>query len=124
MLGRVLLSRGFQAALLAAILVLAAWSVFFAPQRFDRSRWLAAEPASTDRSAMVDDLLRRYRLIGRTQQQVIELLGPPTRTARWEGWELVYRLGPGAGWSAGIGDEWLLFDVVGERVVAHRVVPD
>lgn len=123
MLARLLTGRGFQAALVAAILVVAGWYWLFTGTRFDRAQWLAAAPASRTRAYMVDDLVARYPMHRKTRTQIVNLLGPPTRTDRWPERELAYRLGPGGGF--GIDHEWLLFDLnVDSFVTDYEVVPD
>lgn len=71
----------------------AIWQIWYPGRSFERERWL-------DESLMVDGvrhrmavrLLARDTLIGRTREEVIELLGPPVE--RDETDILVYQLGP------------------------------
>jgi hypothetical protein len=123
MLERLSSNRTFQALLVAAILILGAVYWLSPDRRFDRARWLAADLESSARADMVDDLLRRYRLAGWTQRQVLNLLGPPTPTDKWEDWELIYVLGPQSGLLR-VDHEWLLIDVRGDRVVGYQVTHD
>ena len=117
-------NRSLQAAVLAAIIVLAAYSWLFGGTRFERARWLEANSATRTRADMVDDLVSRYRLRGRSYVQVVNLLGPPTRTDRWPDWELTYALGPRRAWLAG-NREWLLLDVDrAGRVIDYQVTHD
>lgn len=117
-------NRSLQAVVLAAILVLAAYSWLLGGTRFERAKWLEAGPATRTRADMVDDLVKRYRIRGRTYVQVVNLLGPPTRTDRWPDRELAYALGPRRAWLAG-NREWLLLDVDRfGRVVDYQVTHD
>ena len=110
MLGRLIASRIFNTALFVAILITAALYFWLPDGRFDRARWLAADPATRTRADMAEDLVARYRLERRTDIQIINLLGEPTRTDRWPGRELAYELGPRRFWQSGR-SEWLLIDL-------------
>jgi hypothetical protein len=68
-------------------------------QPFESGPWKAGGPADVEdpyhspRSSMIDDLLARELLIGRTQGEVLALLGEPgsrtptgERETRWEYW--------------------------------------
>lgn len=74
---------------------------------------------------MVDDLLSQYDFKGKTKDEVIELLGTPSRTKMFKDeWSLVYRLGPERSLIS-IDSEWLAFrfDPNG-RVVQCEVLRD
>lgn len=61
---------------------------------FDRAAWTAARTdPNGERYLMVNDLLRRFPLIGMSKAEVAELLGPivPDRTGQWDA---SYYLGP------------------------------
>jgi hypothetical protein len=116
--------RMFEAALLAAILLLGGWYFFLSGSRFDRATWLAAEAGSRTRADMAADLVARYRLERRTDRQIVALLGPPTRTERWPDRELAYALGPRRAWQSGR-REWLLLDVdPGGRILSYELTHD
>lgn len=108
--GRPTASKLLNALLLVAILALTGWYLMLSGTRFDRRQWLAAEADSRTRADMAGDLVGRYRLKGRSYTQIVNLLGPPTRTDRWPEKELAYALGPRRIWQSGR-LEWLLFDV-------------
>lgn len=80
-----------------------------------RAAWRRAAPIEdyrTIRSAMVDDLLRRYSFRSWGPQQVIELLGEPDADPAkvgFPGWDLAYFLGLERGDSFSLDDEYLLF---------------
>lgn len=72
---------------------------------------------------MVASLLEAHPLKGMGRTEVIELLGPPTPTDKWDGTEMIYVLGPDAG--IGIDHEWLLIELDQQgRVQDYRVVSD
>jgi len=70
---------------------------------FDAEQWRAAEPGfshgNTDplRLRMVDDLLESERLLARTRDEVVELLGPPDDYGQRPAPELNYHLRPERG---------------------------
>ena len=96
-------------------------------RRFTPARWndstLAFGPAAI-RGCVVDDLLRRERLRGRTRAEIVALLGEPPRTEYFRDYDLVYWLGPERSMMS-IDSEWLVFrlDSTG-RVIEHRLVTD
>jgi hypothetical protein len=49
--------------------------LWYSPKAFDAQAWRAGDVGQ--RARMVHDLVRSSTLMGRTQQEVIELLGPP-----------------------------------------------
>jgi len=67
---------------------------------FDSAAWRRADPIEnhrTVRSRMIEDLLRRYKFDGWTRQQLVALLGEPTRgepaKMGFPQWDAVYVLG-------------------------------
>jgi hypothetical protein len=95
--------------------------------RFDAAAWrdsaraFARDPV---RIRMVDDLLKRHTLEGRTSGEVVALLGEPDATAYFEEWDMVYWLGPERG-LVGIDSEWLVIRLDDrDRVIASRLVTD
>ena len=96
-------------------------------RRFTPARWndstLAFGPGAI-RGCVVDDLLRREKLRGRTRAEIVALLGEPPRTDYFRDYDLVYWLGPERGMMS-IDSEWLVFrlDSTG-RVIEHRLVTD
>jgi hypothetical protein len=73
---------------------------------------------------MVTSLLEGRTLTGMYRPEVVDLLGPPTPTDKWDGAELIYVLGPEGGLMA-IDHEWLLIELDQQgRVSAYRVVSD
>lgn len=77
------------------------------------------------RLRMVDDLMKRQILRGKTRAEVIALLGEKVEKTYFQEWDLVYFLGPGR-YGDAIGDsEWLVirFDTNG-RVSDYQVVHD
>ena len=93
-------------------------------QHFDSMMWKEAAwktgvgPHSAARLAMVDDLLKRYKLIGMTRAQVVDLLGPPSPIESNQSDSVyIYYLGPERGFIS-IDDEWLDIKFGGDRVVS------
>ena len=78
--------------------------------QFNPALWndpaLSAEPTYV-RLCMVDDLLAKYLLMGRSQAGVIELLGAPEPANGFAGYDLVYVLGPERSFIS-IDHEWLV----------------
>ena len=48
-------------------------------QKFNQNRWLNH---ADKRVHMVDDLLQKYKLIGKSNEEITQLLGAPTET-KW-----------------------------------------
>ncbi len=79
-------------------------------ERFDPSVWqdtLQAFAELAPRGCMVDDLLRRTKLVGMDRSQVVALLGEPNRTSYFKDYQLVYWLGPEPGLFS-IDSQWLV----------------
>ena len=88
---------------------------------FDREAWIAADvDASHTRKQMVEDLLHDHPLKGMTRTEVLALLGPAEQTDKWEGYDLIYVLGP-----QGIDFDWLIIKLGSDgRVREYAVVSD
>ena len=73
---------------------------------------------------MVDDLIHRQHLVGKTRPEVLALLGPQSDTGQFSDWDLTYVLGAERGFM-GIDSEWLVlrFDDAG-RVMQYEIVRD
>jgi hypothetical protein len=114
-----------------------AWAYFVIPSSddyhhrlaFDAKAWRGRSADAGDdwptRLRMVDSLMDRRLLDGRTQPQVVELLGPADDTSKWREWDLVYRLGPERKGLFRIDSEWLVIRLDSRRtVVSYRIVAD
>jgi len=113
-------------ALLAAAVVVLVVVAFYAPLPFVPSLWNVSTNGTTfqTRYRIADHLASSGRLIGMTQSEVIDLLGPPTDTDKFRDHSLVYVLGPERGF-VGIDYEWLLVDTGPDgRVQAAAVTSD
>lgn len=78
-------------------------------QPFDSAEWrksLAQESRDEIRLRMVDDLLDRHVLRGKTRGEIEALLGTPPRTNYFPEYDYVYWLGPERGFIR-IDSEWL-----------------
>ena len=72
---------------------------------------------------MLPDLFAKYTLIGMSETEVRDLLGPGSGEHYFREWSLRYCLGVEQGWT-GIDNEWLLVRVVDNRVVEVKVTTD
>jgi hypothetical protein len=92
------------------------------PKPFDPHRW-KAEP--TERTAMVDDLIKRRILDSLTKSDVIELLGEPTETSYFKetGRDLTYHLGSERHPFA-VDSEWLLIWLKENKVTRYEIRRD
>lgn len=93
---------------------------------FDSAVWKASLVRQDDpiRLRMVDDLLRRYRLRGMREDELIALLGRPPKTDYFSDYQIVYWLGPERGFIS-IDSEWLAVRVgPDQRVIDARIVRD
>ncbi len=105
------------------------WLTFefgYLPSRsFDADGWKQSEEVEgSPRLAMVDSLIESRKLEGKTQDEILALLGPPTDTSYFTDWDAVYWLGPERGWLR-LDSEWLVlrFDDKG-RVFEYQLVRD
>jgi outer membrane protein assembly factor BamE (lipoprotein component of BamABCDE complex) len=92
---------------------------------FNSDDWKKVERSDDNtRLQMVESLMISGRLDGKTQSEVISLLGTPSDTDYFSDWDLVYWLGLERGMIS-IDSEWLVirFGRSG-RVAAYRVVRD
>jgi hypothetical protein len=93
---------------------------------FDSVVWKRNLDSQDDpiRLRMVDDLLRRYRLRGMREDELIALLGRPPKTNYSSDYQLVYWLGPERGFIS-IDSEWLAVRIgPDQRVIEARIVRD
>ena len=56
--------------------------------RFDSAKWRAQKGYDPIRIEMVDDLLRRHRLVGKSRAEINDLLGIPPETAYFASYDL------------------------------------
>lgn len=96
-------------------------------RQFDAQRWqdrTRAYSRDAVRGCMVDDLLRRRLLEGRTRDEVVALLGEPRRSVFFGDYDLVYWLGPERSLLS-IDSEWLLLRLGADgRVTEIRLATD
>lgn len=77
------------------LIILSAFLLFAcSSSTFDSERWKDADLSTRDRIEMMDPLLSQHPLKGLSRSEVIELLGEPTPTDKWEDWDMIYVLGP------------------------------
>lgn len=103
-------------AVLVALVVRWRW---YPGQAFDPVAW-RDEPQVENgvRLDMADRLVARRTLSGMTRAEVIELLGEPTKTAKFGDWDLVYWLGPERMFFS-IDSEWLVIRFNADGVVTE-----
>ena len=92
---------------------------------FDASKWQAVQRSDDyTRESMVGSLFWRGVLDGKTQREVLQLLGPDCECGYFKDWDLVYWLGPERSWMS-LDSEWLVirFDEAG-RVSEYTLVTD
>ena len=91
--------------------------------KFDSDQWKDADLLTRDRVEMMDALLSQHPLKGLYRSEVVELLGEPTPTDKWDDWDMIYVLGPTD--YMPIDNEWLVIklDAAG-RVVAYEKTQD
>jgi hypothetical protein len=85
---------------------------------FDAAEWKAQEDGKWIRRRMVDDLLRRHRLVGMRRAEVQALLGPPREYSNESSYECVLRPYPDA-----FDFDWEVLQITfaGDTVTAARV---
>lgn len=90
---------------------------------FDSQKWKNATLYGTDdtRYRMYEDLIARYKLVGMTKDEIIELLGPESDPAYFKEWDLRYWMGPEP---YGIDSVWLVMRIRDGRVVEYKIVTD
>jgi hypothetical protein len=107
---------------LAGALSLAVWR--YRPRSFDRVAWRNdAEIGAGVRQSMADGLVANHSLIGRTREEVVEMLGEPPNTPYLKRYDLVYWLGDERGFIS-IDSEWLVIRIVDGRVIEAKIVTD
>lgn len=100
---------------------------YWSREPFVSERWKASadsDQAHPLRIRMVDDLLRKHRLIGQTRSEIEQLLGVPPQTPYFHNYDLVYWLGPERGLMS-IDSEWLCIRFgVEQRATEARILRD
>lgn len=104
--------------------------VFFYPYRtswvsFDSTEWKNGETKFDEniRYRMHKNFLKKYEIVGMTEVDLVQLLGPESRTDKFKNWDLVYWMGPEPGAFA-IDSIWLLFDIEDGKVKEFKVTTD
>jgi hypothetical protein len=101
---------------------------YWAREPFVSARWKASLDADSNRVhqlrvRMVDDLLRKHRLVGQTRSEIEQLLGIPPNTPYFRNDYLVYWLGPRGLMS--VDSEWLCIKFGGDqRSTQARILRD
>jgi len=71
---------------------------------------------------MISDLFKKFRLVGMSRAQMIELLGTPPKTNYFRNYDFVYWLGPENG--MGVDSEWLCIKFENDVVVSAVILTD
>ncbi len=89
---------------------------------FESTAWKEDEGGSdrTVRQRMLEDLLGRHALVGKTRAEIDELLGVPVEKDLLATDDYIYYLGPARS-SLRIASEWLLLRFENDRVVEARL---
>lgn len=93
---------------------------------FDALKWRNEELVNSTnpiRIRMVDDLLKKYNLVGMPKTKLNDLLGTPPKTGYFSNYDYVYWLGPERGFIS-IDAEWLAIKFEDDRVIEARIVRD
>lgn len=92
--------------------------------KFDSEKWKNVKLYFSDdtRQRMLEDLLKKYKLIGMTREEIIALLGPESDPAYFKGWDLRYWLGREPG--LGIDSLWLLLRLKDGKVIEYKIATD
>jgi hypothetical protein len=124
------MGKGIRTVALIALFALSGASIYgystYGPTQFDPDVWRAGEraisPADAPRARIADGLVRSRSLIGKSRAEIDGLLGPETKTDKFDTYDLVYWLGPERGFVS-IDSEWLVidFDQRGSVVTAEIV---
>lgn len=94
--------------------------------KFDSKEWKKLGTLGSwddTRTHMVDDLLRRYELVGMTKAEIDTLLGVPRETSYFREYDYVYWLGPERGFMS-IDSEWLGIRFENDVAVEARLLRD
>lgn len=92
--------------------------------KFESSVWKEAkEKNGAIRVWMVDDLLSRHTLVGKTREEITAMLGAPTKTDAFSGFDAIYWLGPERGFIS-IDSEWLGIRFKDDVAVEAQILRD
>ena len=90
---------------------------------FDSAKWKAGNEDEI-RIRMVDSLLRKYEITGKSRAEVVDILGEPDKTGYFRDYDMVYRLGMERGFIS-IDSEWLVLKFgTNNAVTEYRIAHD
>src|SRR5262245_24472150 len=114
-------------ALIALVVVfgLGIRAFYFPGRAFDSATWQDdVQVEKGVRLAMADSLVDRDGLIGKTRNEVLQMLGEQSPEPYFAQWDLRYWLGPERGF-IGIDSEWLVLRFGADgRVIENSIVTD
>jgi hypothetical protein len=113
---------------LYVVIAVVLWLVARGPLPFVPSWWAAGAENRGDplkrRHRIADGFVLTGRLLGRSREQLITLLGAPPQTNKFSDWEMVYPLGAERGFMS-IDSEWLVIRLnASGKAVEARIVRD
>ena len=97
---------------------------YYNREPFDSVAWKSSQQFHNEsRIRMVDNLLARHKLKGKSEEDIIALLGKPHETEHFSGWDMAYWLGPKRGFLP-IDSEWLVLNFSNQAVSEFAIVTD
>ncbi|WP_235190074.1 outer membrane protein assembly factor BamE domain-containing protein [Bacillus gaemokensis] len=90
--------------------------------KFHRDAWLEEE---SKRVYIVDDLLEKHKLVGKSKEEVLQLLGNPTETGRFkETNQIIYYLGDERGFIRIDSERLVLYFNDNDKVMKYKIQKD
>ncbi len=91
---------------------------------FDSQKWKSAiSEKNNTRYRMHKDLIKNYKLIGKTKDEIFELLGSQNETLHLQDWDLCYWMGPEPSLIS-IDSIWLVMKLKNNKVVKYKLITD
>ncbi len=95
---------------------------------FNSNTWKntpATHSLDSIRLRMADDFLKTYRLLGKSKEEIVGLIGEPDQTGYFNTRDIVYMLGQETDSYFAIDSQWLVLDLnESDNVIAFEVVTD
>lgn len=120
--------RRYRTLALYVLIAVVLWLVARGPLPFVPSWWAAGLENWTDplkkRHRIADGFVLSGRLLGKSREELVALLGAPPKADKFADWEMVYPLGAERGF-VGIDSEWLVVRLnASGTAVEARIVRD
>ena len=95
---------------------------------FNSNTWKntpATHSLDSMRLRMADDFLKTYRVLGKSKEEIVALIGEPDQTEYFKTRDMVYMLGEETESYFAIDSQWLVFDVnESDNIIAFEIVTD